>query len=54
MSEVLFFTVELLPFMVDSVMCSPIPYEDGWFLPLGWESVLEEKGVEFNLMEIGI
>lgn len=51
---ILYFTTYFEPFYVDGVLVKPIPYLDGWFIPLGWESVLDEKGIEYKEVEYAI
>lgn len=48
---ILYFTTYFETFMVDGVLVKPLPYLDGWFLPLGWESVLDGKGIEYKEVE---
>tara|TARA_R110000822_G_scaffold67329_3_gene164035 strand:+ start:5901 stop:6068 length:168 start_codon:yes stop_codon:yes gene_type:complete len=40
--KVLYFINKLEPFKIDSVLCNPIPYLDGYILPLGWEKYLTD------------
>lgn len=32
------------------VICEPIPYDNGYIIPLGWESELEAKNIEFKII----
>lgn len=35
----------------DGRVCSPIPYNDGFILPLGWEIELGNKNISFEIIE---
>lgn len=48
---ILYFTTYFEPFTVDGVLCKPIPINDGWLLPLGWEYVLEDNGISYDVIE---
>lgn len=30
----------------------PMPHNDGWIMPLGWEEELASRGIEFEEIEI--
>jgi len=34
------------------VWCSKIPYNNGWIIPLGWETELTARGISFTVIEI--
>ena len=35
----------------DGRVCSPMPYNDGFILPLGWEVDLQNRNIEFELID---
>ena len=37
-----------------NVICKPTPYDNGFYVPLGWEDELTKKGIEFTHKEIFI
>jgi len=41
------------PFMVVGTRCVPVAYEDGHFVPDGWQDELTERGIEFIELENG-
>ena len=41
------------PFIVDGSRCVPVAYEDGYFVPDGWQEHLTERGIEFIELENG-
>jgi hypothetical protein len=48
---------QIEPFRGDSgAWCKPQPIEDGgvFWLPLGWEDELTARGIEFEVIEIGL
>jgi hypothetical protein len=33
------------------VIASPIPYEDGYILPLGWEEELDKRNISYTIID---
>lgn len=55
MNKVIFLTQTFESFTSDwGALCIPLPYENGYILPLGWEGELAQRGIEFTEIEIPI
>jgi len=51
MSKIL--KVELFePFMVGGTRCVPVAYEDGFFVPDGWQEELTEREIDYIELEL--
>jgi hypothetical protein len=51
--NMLFFTDIIEPFQSQwGVIAQPIPYDNGYVLPVGWEEELSERNIEFSIIEI--
>lgn len=49
--EVLFITKAIETFTTEhGVVCNPIPYNDGFILPLGWEFELQNRNITFEVV----
>lgn len=35
----------------DGRVCSPMPYNDGFILPLGWQTELQELNINFEIID---
>jgi hypothetical protein len=40
------------PFMVNGTRCVPVAYEDGFFVPDGWQEELTERGIDYIELEL--
>ena len=50
--EMIFLNTEIEAFTTsEKVVCNPIPYENGYILPLGWESELQSRGIEYTYID---
>jgi hypothetical protein len=53
--EVIHLDFNIDPFKTSwGTWCKPIQYEDGYYLPIGWEEELIKKSIEFDIREIEI
>jgi hypothetical protein len=50
--EMIFLNTEIETFTTaEKVVCNPVPYENGYVLPLGWENELQSRGIEFTYVD---
>jgi len=53
MIQVLYIEQQVEPFTAPwGSICQPVPYEDGYTLPLGWEEELESRSISYSIIEI--
>lgn len=51
--KMLFITEEVEPFKATwGAWFSCLPYDNGFICPLGWEQELEQRGIDFEIIEI--
>ena len=41
-------------FIVDGVICKPFEINGGYYLPLGWEDILNDRNINYNIVTIEI
>ena len=50
--QVIYITNKITSFKSQwNVICTPIPYDNGYIIPLGWESELQAREIEFTYVD---